>query len=99
MDNVPTNGTQLTIQNATACKNDGIRLIAIGVSDKVNTERLRLQIASSPSDYYALDDFSALPRLVSELTPKICVTTTTTTTAASGPGVNIVLDSSTDSLL
>jgi len=82
VDNVPTNGTELTIQNATACKNAGIRLIAIGVSDKVNTDRLRLQIASSPSDYYAVDDFNALNNIVNDLRRQVCEVTTTTTTPA-----------------
>jgi len=76
-DTEPVKGTVLTIQNATACKNEGIRLIGIGVSEEVDTDRL-LQIVSSPSDYYPVGDFNALPRLVIDLTPTICVTSTTT---------------------
>jgi len=84
-DTVPEEGTPLTIQNATACKNAGIRLIAIGVSNKVDRSRL-LRIVSSPSDYHAVDDFNALSRLVNELLPAdIC----TTTTAAPAPGITI----------
>ena len=73
-DNVPEEGTPLTIANATLCKNDGIRLIGIGVSDDVNRARL-LQIVSSPSDYYSVDDYNALPTIVSQLRPRICITT------------------------
>ena len=74
-DNVPHNGTQLTIQNATACKNAGIRLIAIGISDLVDRNRL-LQIVSSPSDYHAVDDFDALSSVVDQLQPRdICFPT------------------------
>jgi len=75
-DNVPVVDTPLTIQNAAACKRAGVRLIAIGVSDDVNEDRLR-QIASSPSDYHAVDDFDALPSVVAELQlSQICGTTT-----------------------
>ena len=86
-DNVPDVGTPLTIQNATLCKNQGIRLIGVGVSDDVDRDRL-LQIVSSPSDYYAVDDFNALPTIVAQLRPQqICRTTTApapTTTPAPG---------------
>jgi len=77
-DNVPVPDTPLTLENATACKDDGIQLIAIGVSELVNEQRLR-QIVSNPHrDYYPVTDFSALRRsvlngLLSELcgiTPK-----------------------------
>ena len=74
-DNVPSAGTPLTLQNATACKNAGIRLIAVGVSDDVDAARLR-QIVSDPlRDYYPVDDFSALMSLIHELTLQICGTT------------------------
>ena len=70
VDNVPTNGTELTLQNATACKNDNIELSAIGVSNQVNEERLQ-QIVSPPTDthYYAVDDFQALQTLLDQLGP------------------------------
>ena len=84
-DNVPVEGTPLTIANATACKRDGIRLIGIGVSDDVNRARL-LQIVSSPTDYHSVDDFNALRTIIDQLTPHICVTTP-------GPGPSIRLHS------
>ena len=40
-DNVPEAGTPWTIENATLAKNDGIQLIAVGVTDGVDHERLR----------------------------------------------------------
>jgi len=74
-DNVPVAQTPLTIQNATACKNAGIRLIAIGISDDVDRSRL-LRIVSSPSDYHAVDDFDALSSVVAQLQPQqICFPT------------------------
>jgi len=78
-DNVPIPSTPLTLQNATACKNDNIRLIAIGVSDQVDEQRLR-QIVSPPASthYYPVNDFRALMSIVDELTPVVCITTTTT---------------------
>jgi len=78
-DNVPVEGTPLTLQNATQCKNDGILLIGIGVSDQVDEQRLR-QIVSPPANthYYPVDDFRALMSIVNELTPLVCVATTTT---------------------
>jgi len=80
-DNIPVTGTPLTIQNATECKRQGIRLIGIGVTDDVNRTRL-LQIVSSPSDYHAVDDFDALTSVVVQLRPRdICVTTPSTTPA------------------
>ena len=76
-DNVPEPGTPLTIQNATACKNQGIRLIGIGISDDVDRDRL-LQIVSSPSDYHAVDDFDALQSVIVQLQPQeICFPTPT----------------------
>jgi len=71
-DNVPEKGTPLTIANATLCKRDGIRLIAIGVSDEVDLARL-LQIVSPRTDYHAVDDFDALPGIIAQLQPeRIC---------------------------
>ena len=62
----------LTIANATECKNQGIRLIAIGISYNVDGDRL-LQIVSSPSDYHAVDDFDTLPSVIAQLQPEqIC---------------------------
>jgi len=73
-DNVPEEGTAWTIENATLCKNDNIRLIAIGVSNLVDRRRLQ-RIVSSPSDYYAVDDFNALSSIVNKLRPHFCVVT------------------------
>jgi len=72
-DNVPAEGTPLTLQNATAAKRDNIRLTAIGVSDQVNVARLQ-QIASQPSDrhYYPVDDFGALDSIVNDLATIVC---------------------------
>lgn len=85
-DNVPVEGTPLTLQNATACKRDGIQLIGIGVSDQVDEQRLR-QIVSPPSDthYYPVDDFRALMNIVAQLTPLVCVTTTAAPTGSKKP--------------
>jgi len=70
-DNQPEPGTPLTIENATLCKEDGIWLIAVGVTDGVDEARLH-EIISSPSDYYPVDDFDALPTIVDDLKSKIC---------------------------
>jgi len=70
-DNRPEPGTPLTIENATLCKEDDIWLIAVGVTDGVDEARLH-QIISSPSDYYPVDDFDALPTIVDDLKSKIC---------------------------
>ena len=103
-DNVPVEGTPLTIQNATECKREGIRLIAIGVSDEVDLARL-LQIINFRSDYHAVDDFDALTSVIAQLQPdQICFPTppppepSTTTSPAPGPGtegalLNILLKS------
>jgi len=70
-DNIPELGTPLTIENATLCKEDGIWLIAVGVTQHLNVSRLH-EIISSPSDYYPVDDFDALPTIVDDLKSKIC---------------------------
>jgi len=70
-DNIPEPGTPLTLQNATLCKEDGIWLIAVAVTDGVNETRLH-QIISSPSDYYFVEDFDALPTIVTKIKTKIC---------------------------
>ena len=82
-DNVPAVGTPLTVQNATECKNAGIRLIAVGVSDQVNTARLRQIVTDPQRDYYPVDDFNALRDIIRQLTQQICVAVTTTTSAPS----------------
>jgi len=70
VDNVPYYGTPLTLENAQQCKNDSIWLIAIGVSDGVDEERLK-QI-TSPIDYYFVEDFDTLPIVVGDLKDQIC---------------------------
>ena len=75
-DNVPIQGTPLTLQNATRCKNDGIRLIAVGVSDMIDRSRL-MQIVSSSSDFYSVKNFIALKSIVDDLTQQICATPAT----------------------
>ena len=95
-DNVPEKGTPLTIQNATACKNAGIRLIAIGISDAVDRNRL-LRIVSSPSDYYAVHEYNALPTIVARLLPRqICFPTSPPPTPAPGPSNILHFTRSTD---
>jgi len=71
-DDTPEPRTPLTIANATRCKREGIRLIAIGVTDEVNRDRL-LQIVSSPTDYHAVDDFDSLTNVIAQIQPEqIC---------------------------
>jgi len=72
-DNVPIEGTPLTLQNAARCKNNGIRLIAVGVSNMIDRNRL-MQIVSSPSDFYPVNNFTALQSIVADLTQQICGT-------------------------
>ena len=73
VDEVPTNGTQLTIQNATACKQQGIRLVTIGVSNQVNVERLQDIASPSPDGFYfPVDDFRALQTISNQLGPVVC---------------------------
>ena len=69
-DNIPVLGTPLTIQNATASKNAGIQLIAVGVSNEVNRARLE-SIVTPPSslNYHGVDDFDALTSVVQQLRP------------------------------
>jgi len=73
VDNVPDDRTPLTIQNATACKQAGITLIAIGVTESVDEARLRDIVTDRNTDYYAVTDFNALSNLVSKLRAQICV--------------------------
>jgi len=90
-DDVPVPGTQLTLQNATACKNAEIRLIAIGISNVVNRNRL-LQIVSAPSDYHAVDEYNTLPTIVAQLQPRdICFPTPPPPTPAPVPVPSNVL--------
>jgi len=70
-DNIPEPGTPLTLQNARLCKDDGIWLIAVAVTQHANVPRLH-QIISSPSDYYSVYDFQAVPTIVAYLKSKIC---------------------------
>jgi len=72
VDNVPTTRTQLTIQNATECKRQGIRLVTVGVTNQVDVQRLR-QIASDPDRHvFRVDDFSDLMNINTRLRPVVC---------------------------
>jgi len=70
VDNIPEEGTPLTLENATRCKDEDIWLIAIGITDGVDEDRLK-QI-TSPSDYYFVDDFDGLTSIVGDLKDQIC---------------------------
>ena len=87
-DDVPAKGTPLTIQNATLCKSQGIRLIAVGVSSAVDRTRL-LQIVSSPSDYHPADDFDGLTSVLLQLRPQGICGTPAPATPAPAPGTDI----------
>ena len=80
-DNEPMVGTPLTLENATACKDEDIQLIAVGVSDLVDEDRLRLIVSDSQRDYYSVNDFNALRSFVIQLGPQSCAITTTPTTS------------------
>jgi len=69
-DNIPEKGTVLTLENATLCKNDSILLIAVGITDGVDGERLK-QI-SSTNDYYSVYDFYNLTDIIDDLKVHIC---------------------------
>jgi len=62
--------------NATRCKSDGIRLITVGVTNMTTSGRL-MQIASSPSDLFSVNDFVDLENTVAVLTQQICTTPAT----------------------
>jgi len=81
IDNIPEEGTPLTLQNAAALKQAGIVLYAIGIGDSVDRPRL-LQIVSNQDDYYQVDDFNALGSLLGKLGTGFCVTT-----PAPAPGI------------
>jgi len=70
VDNIPEEGTPLTLQNAEQCKSDGIWLIAVGITYGVDEERLK-QI-TSPADYYFVEDFDTLPIIVDDIWNQIC---------------------------
>ena len=71
-DNIPEPGTPLTLQNATLCKEDGIWLMTVAVTDGVDEARLH-EIISSPFDYYYVDDFDALQAIVTKIKTEICL--------------------------
>ena len=79
-DNVPRKGTPLTLENARRCRDAGIRLMAVGVSNMIDRNRL-MQIVTPPSssNFYAVPDFNSLQRIVLDLTLQICVTPPPTT--------------------
>ncbi len=59
------------LQQAQAAKNQGIRIITIGLGDSVN-ETLLQQIASSRSDYYFAPDSSDLQAIYRSIAGSIC---------------------------
>jgi len=70
-DNVPTINSPLTIQNAVRCRQNGIRLIAVGITETISPERL-LRIVSSPGDLYNVSDFDVLWKMTPILRQQIC---------------------------
>jgi len=87
-DNV---NADLTMSNATRCKDRGIRLIAVAVGSDINKPRL-MSIASNSYDYYPVTAYSELATIVGALAVfgKNCSVVTTvapptTTTTTQNP--------------
>ena len=72
-DDVPMVDTPLTLENASSSRSSGIRLIAVGVTNDVDTPRL-ITIVDSPANYHHVEDFDALSSLVDRLNaPELCL--------------------------
>ena len=67
-DGEDTENVDQTPSNATKCKDNGIRLMAVGVGNAVNAARLR-NIVSVPSDrnYYNVSAYSELAKIMGSL--------------------------------
>ena len=87
---------ELTLSNATICKNTaGVRLMAVGVTDKINERRLRSIASPGNENYYSVAGYEQLANITNALNSgiDICVTTamsttsstTTTTTMSTSP--------------
>ena len=77
-DGVSTIDNKKTIPYAAAAKDDGIRIIAIGVTDKINMNELK-GIATAPTEpgettIFTVDDFVNLSNVVDNLIKYTCVT-------------------------
>lgn len=81
-DGKSTQDTEKTIPFANDAKNQGIKILAVGVTDAINMEELE-GIASSPIDgeqtVFTVADFDRLAELLDSLFRYICITQTTTT--------------------
>ena len=82
-----------TIPNADRAKNEGVRIIAVGVTDKINMAEL--QAIASPSSgnietVFTVGDFAQLAGVLTNLLSYICVTPTTTTTVSTTPALRPV---------
>lgn len=60
-----------TLREAVLAKEEGVRLIVIGVGDRINEAQLR-ELASSNEDYFYVDSYSSLADLKSRLVQRIC---------------------------
>jgi len=74
-DNVPHLGTNLTLQNATELKRQGVEIMAVGVSRNVSVDRLKQIVTDRDRDYYNVTDFASLRSIVDRLRPSICYRT------------------------
>lgn len=74
---------------ANSLKADNIQIATVGITKAIDPQRLQA-IASSPSFYFSVDNFSDLDSLVSSLSNLVCpastTTSTTTTTTTLPPG-------------
>ena len=87
-DGADNQNQELTLNNATICKNStGIRLIAVGVTDKIDEPRLRSIASPGNENYFNVSGYDQLANITNALGSRIgdCVTlqepigTTTTT--------------------
>jgi len=76
VDNVPGMKSPVTIQNARRCKQDGIRLMAVGITSRSNDARL-IQIVSSPDDLFHASNGIMLGELIPLLIQRITRATPT----------------------
>jgi uncharacterized protein YegL len=72
-DGADNKDTDYTLSDADICKSKEIQLLAVGITDNVDKDRL-LQIVSTPDSYFPVTDYASLSTLLNTLSTQICQT-------------------------
>jgi uncharacterized protein YegL len=70
-DGADNKDTAYTVPEGEICRSKEIQLVAVGITDNVDKEKL-MQIVSTPDNYFNVTDYASLSKLINSLSTYIC---------------------------